>query len=198
MCGRFETTPSIQSLIEVLKKENIDLQLDFESKKNKTINIAPTESIISIIKSDQNYKLSVSKWGIKFNSDSPLIFNSRIETIQEKKYWFNLFGKNRSLVPMTAFYEWKTEGKKKTPYRIFIPNEEIFFVPALYYLDKDQNIYTSLITTIPNDFVKTIHHRMPVIFNIKNGLKYFSDSAESNLLKCIPYAGKMSMEKFNL
>ncbi len=198
MCGRFEATPSIQYIIEVLKEEKINIQLDYKKKENKTVNISPTESILIVLKSDQNYKLSIAKWGIKFKIDSPLIFNSRIETIKEKKYWLNLFDKNRSLVPMSAFYEWKKEGTKKIPYRIFLPDNEMFFVPALYFLDKEKNICTSLITTTPNGFIKPIHHRMPVIFSINEGIKYLSNSLEFNLQKCVPYSGEMSMEKYYL
>ncbi len=195
MCGRFETKPSVQSLVKKLKEYDVELQLEFENEKNKSINIAPTEKIFSISFSNEAYKLSLTNWGIKFNSDSPLIFNSRIETILEKRFWRSLFEKQRAIVPMSAFYEWKKEGTKKTPYRIFLPDEEIFFVPALNYFDKDKNIFTSLITTTPNDFIKPIHHRMPVILKIKDGIKYLTDDAKLNLSRCIPYEGKMEMER---
>ena len=195
MCGRFETKPSVQTLVRKLKEYEIDLQLELDDDKNKSINIAPTEKIFSLSYSGSGYKLSLTNWGIKFNSDSPLIFNSRIETIREKKYWQSLFDKNRLLVPMSAFYEWKKEGMRKIPYRIFLPDEEIFFVPALYFADKDKNIFTSLITTTPNDFIKPIHHRMPVILKINEGIKYLNDNSESNLSRCVPYSGKMEMER---
>ncbi len=195
MCGRFETKPSVQTLIKKLKECNVELQLEFEDEKNKSVNIAPTEKIFLISYSNDIYKLSLTNWGIKLNSDSPLIFNSRIETILEKRFWQNLFDKNRALVPMSAFYEWKKEGTKKIPYRIYLPDEEIFFVPALNYTDKNNNIFTSLITTTPNNFIKPIHHRMPVIFNIKEGIKYLTDDKELNLSRCKPYDGKMDMER---
>ena len=198
MCGRFETKPSIQSLVRALKKQNIDLDLklslELKLAPTKSVNIAPTNKILSITYIDSRYKLSQTNWGIKFSSGSPLIFNSRIETITEKKFWLSLFDKNRLLVPMSAFYEWKKEGTKKIPYRISLPDEELFFVPALSYIDKDKNTFTSLITTTPNDFIKPIHHRMPVILKIKEAINYLIDDPESNLTKCKPYSGKMQME----
>lgn len=194
MCGRFETKPSVQTLVKVLEKHGIVLQLDLQSEDKKSVNIAPTNKIFSISHSANNYKLSLTNWGIKFSEKSPLIFNSRIETIKEKKFWTMLFYKNRLLVPMSAFYEWKKEGARKIPYRIFLPDEEIFFVPALFSIDKDKKIYTSLITTTPNKFIKPIHHRMPVILKIKYGLNYLLDDLETNLSRCIPYSGKMDLE----
>ncbi len=100
MCGRFENTPSIQTLIDELKKYDIDLQLDLELESNsklklepelelkyrKSVNIAPTNKIFSISYTSNNYKLSFTNWGIKFSDKSPLIFNSRVETIKEMKF----------------------------------------------------------------------------------------------------------------
>lgn len=194
MCGRFETKTSVQTLVNALDNYGINLQLDFESGDKKSVNIAPTNKIFSISYADNIYRLSFTNWGIKFSQDSPLIFNSRIETIKEKKFWMSLFDKNRLLVPMSAFYEWKKEGARKIPYRIFLPDEEIFFVPALFHIDKSKTIHTSLITTTPNKFIKPIHHRMPVIFKIKDGINYLLDNVENNLLHCVPYSGKMDLE----
>ena len=198
MCGRFETLPSIQSLIQTLQDNNIDIKIKFNDLPKKNKNIAPAEEIFSISNTGQDFFLSKTNWGIKFSPDSPLIFNSRIETIREKKFWQNLFDNNRLLVPMTGFYEWKKENNKKIPYRIYLPDEKIFFVPALFHVDKDQNIQTSLITTKPNEFIRKIHHRMPVILRITEGIQYLVGDKESNLNKCIPYTGEMLMERADI
>ena len=95
---------------------------------------------------------------------------------------------------MSAFFEWKKEPTRKIPYRIFLPDEEIFFVPALNFIDKDKNVFTSLITTTPNKFIKPIHHRMPVILRIKEGINFLIDDPETNLTLCIPFNGKMDCE----
>ena len=118
MCGRFESIPNAEGLLDQLKQLNIDLIVEKEDGL-KTVNIAPTEKINGIRKQENQYFLSSYKWGIKFSQSSPLIFNSRIETIVEKKFWQDTFNRNRCLIPMSAFYEWKKEGSKKVPYRIF-------------------------------------------------------------------------------
>jgi putative SOS response-associated peptidase YedK len=120
-----------------------------------------------------------------------------METIHEKKFWMNTFDKNRCLVPMSAFYEWTKEGSKKVPYRIFLKDEELFLVPALYHLDKEKNMFASLLTTTSNTFIKKIHHRMPVIFTFNNALNYFTNTVQENLKLCIPFPHpvKMGMER---
>jgi len=185
MCGRFEMgiNPKeflleLQSLFDVITIEKLD-------DKNAKYNIAPTQKVLTLIKSDNSFNLKLMNWGIKFSPSSPLIFNSRIETIKEKSFWFKLFSKNRCLVPMTGFYEWKKEGNKKQPYKINLKNEPLFFVPALFHQTKD-DYYASLITTTPNNFIQPIHHRMPVIFRKEEALNYFTQNAEYNLAHCLP------------
>lgn len=187
MCGRFENKVNENQFVQLFKEMQIDLLIDESIKKYKNENIAPTDKIFAIRRLNENYQLSLVNWGIKFKVDSPLIFNSRIETIKEKKYWFTLFDKNRCIVPMSGFYEWKKEGNKKIPHKIYLPDKEIFFVPALYYTDNQKNVYTSLITTVPNNFIKQIHHRMPVILDLKTAIEFLSNDAGRNLELCLPY-----------
>jgi putative SOS response-associated peptidase YedK len=186
MCGRFESKPNADGLLQQLKQLNIPLVTDEVTPPN-TVNIAPTEDILGIRKLEVNYLLSPYSWGIKFSPSSPLIFNSRIETIIEKKFWRDTFNKNRCLVPMSAFYEWKKEGNHKVPYRIFLKNQDLFFIPALFILNHDNKYSVSLITTTPNEFIKPIHHRMPVIFTYDNAVSFLTNTIEKNLQLCVPF-----------
>jgi putative SOS response-associated peptidase YedK len=194
MCGRFETKPNTEGLVDQLRQLNIDLVVEKEDAL-KTVNIAPTEKINGIRKQEDKFVLSSYDWGIKFSKSSPLIFNSRIETITEKKFWQDTFNRNRCLIPMSAFYEWKKEGSKKVPYRIFLTTEDLFFVPALYY-----NSSASLITTTPNEFIKPIHHRMPVILTYQNAVSFLTNTVDQNLKLCVPFPKPeiMRMERVNL
>lgn len=177
----------------MFNQNNLELEVDDKIEKRTEEDIRPTQKILSVMLNDETYNLAKVNWGIKFSEDSPLIFNSRIETIKEKKYWNTLFAKNKCIVPMTAFYEWKSEGKRKIKYRIFLPDEEIFFVPAIYHKDK-KKIFASLITTVPNKFIKEIHHRMPVIFDLENAISFLNDDAVKNLGRCVSYSDKKKME----
>ena len=199
MCGRFEIKPNAEGLIKQLEQLKIDLIVE-KDEELKSVNIAPTEKITGIRKQQKKYLLSSFQWGIKFSHSSPLIFNSRMETIIEKKFWKDSFNRNRCLIPMTAFYEWKKEGGKKVAYRIFLKAEDLFFIPALYYINNENTYSASLITTTPNDFIKPIHHRMPVIFTYKNAISFLTNTADQNLKLCIPFPNPeiMEMERVNL
>lgn len=191
MCGRFENTIPVSDLINLnLFSQEDHLPADSSPKHN----IAPTQTIITIMQENGKIRSVPMNWGIKFKNDSPLIFNSRIETIKEKPYWMNLFDKNRCLVPMSAFYEWVKENgsTRKTPHRIYLKDKKFFFVPALY-VERGDEFFASLITTTPNKFIEKIHHRMPVILRPEEALEYLTNDYSSNLIKCVPYPDSNGM-----
>ena len=196
MCGRFENRLSLEDLSKSLGDD-----LFKEVLEHVVSNIAPTQKIITLRYDNNKLQVKPMNWGIKFSKDSPLIFNSRIETIKEKSFWKNLFDKNRCVVPMTAFYEWKTDKAtgKKIPHRIYLKNNKYFFVPALYF-EKEKEFFASLITTTPNSFIAQIHHRMPVIIKPEELINYFTNSYSENLNNCTPYSDidNMVMERTTL
>lgn len=194
MCGRFENKIREDWMMEKLAEFDFKIFLKNIGEERKKENIAPTNSIFALIKEDENFLGENNIWGIKFSDESPLIFNSRIETISEKHFWKMLFDRNRCIVPMSAFYEWKKEKSKKIPYRIFLKNEDMFFVPALFNKDKKGKKSISLITTEPNEFMKNIHNRMPVILNIKDAIEYLTGDAEKNIKNCVPYKDEKNMD----
>lgn len=195
MCGRFENIISTEDLFSHLELKD----LVPEPEVSKT-NISPTQKIMTLVLKDDSLKYLPMKWGIKFSKESPLIFNSRIETIKEKPYWMNIFKASRCIVPMSAFYEWKTEGDKKIPFRIFLKDEKIFFVPAVF-IEHENELFASFITTPPNEFIKKIHHRMPVILRKDDAIDFLKcDDLTVNLEKCTPFKDidDMAMERITL
>lgn len=176
MCGRFELNN------KMYREMNPDFNFsdDFEFER---IDIRPTDMILSV---DKDLNVSEKKWGMQMKDN--LVFNSRIETILEKDFWRDLFDRNRTITPMTAFYEWTTNFNKdhnlplssKIPFRIFPSNKEVHYLASIIY--KDQ---VSFITTEPNSFMKSYHNRMPVLLNKEDAFKYLHGDVEDyfNLLK---------------
>ena len=201
MCGRYENVFPQEEIFPFLEQSFIDKMSEWKPtvRKIKTENIAPTDRIIAFNNQGKGLQPLEVNWGIKFKADSPLIFNSRIETVKEKPYWKSLFKKNKLLIPMTGFYEWKLEGKKKVPYKIWLPDHKLFFVPALF-TPIDGNVHASFITTEPNEFMTNVHKRMPVILTTDYIEKFFSNTIEENLELCKPLsdAEPMEMEPANI
>ncbi len=185
MCSRFENKETGESMFK--KFENDFLMLNIAAKNIKQINIAPNDDILIIKKSDNEFTLTSFSWGIKFPGDkSPLIFNSRIETISSKQYWKNLFTKSRCIIPATAFYEWENAGKIKIPRRISFENIPMFFFAGIY-VKIDDGIFASIITTSANNTIAKIHNRMPVIFSKEEGFNFLNADTDTALTMCKPY-----------
>lgn len=188
---RIRLTQAIESAEENLEEE-IEREIEEQRENGRDENYpdAVLTHMIPVIAYDKGIKyLTEMKWGIQFDPEkkSPLIFNSRDDTVSTKPFWKKLFDRNRILIPMTGFYEWKDIGqKKKQKHKLILKNKKLFFVPGLYWKNKEGVNEFSLITTSPNSHVIKIHSRMPVILDDENVLNYFTDSSEENFKKLKP------------
>ena len=79
-------------------------------------------------------------------------------------------------MPADGFFEWKSEGSKRQPYRITLAEERPFALAGIWEtwtVDKDGKDFAEgdeietfcIITTTPNAMMKSIHRRMPVILD---------------------------------
>lgn len=167
MCGRFQLSVKGKHISE---RFNVEV---FDEKYSPSYNCAPSQNL-AVISNKKPNELSFFKWGlIPFWAKDPKIgnklINARAESLSEKASFKSAFSKRRCLIPANGFYEWKRDGKRKTPYRIFVKSEELFAMAGLWEKwkdaeDKPINSFT-IITTEPNSLMKNIHNRMPVILN---------------------------------
>jgi putative SOS response-associated peptidase YedK len=167
MCGRYSSDGiDVSTLVERFDAQNT-LE-DFEPNHN----IKPTNEAPVIFERDSKRELHRMQWGlIPFWAKDPKIgnkmFNARAETVGEKPAFKSSFRRKRCLVPATGFYEWKQEGRGKTPYLFTVGDHEVFGFAGLYDTWRTPSgdvLYTyTLITTTPNELVAQAHDRMPVI-----------------------------------
>ena len=95
------------------------------------------------------------------------MINARAETLTEKGAFKNLVDRRRCLVPADGFYEWRKEGKRKVPMWFHLKSKEPFAFAGLWDVwqkPNGNNLETfTIITTEPNELMRPIHNRMPVI-----------------------------------
>jgi putative SOS response-associated peptidase YedK len=148
-------------------------QLKIDIPISKRYNIAPSQQILAITQEDEERKANLFRWGlIPFWSKDPSIgnklINARAETLDEKPSFKHLIKRKRCLIISDGFYEWKKEEGKKQPYFIHMKSRKSFALAGLWdaWGDKDDCVYTcTIITTVPNDLMKPLHSRMPVILD---------------------------------
>ena len=113
------------------------------------------------------------RWGlVPFWAKDPSIgnrmINARAETVAEKPSYRAAYRHRRCVVLADGFYEWQREGDPRRP--ISFPSRTAsrshWLVcgrtgPTRRVGESLQT--TTLITTVANDFMTPLHHRMPVI-----------------------------------
>jgi len=143
----------------------------------------PSGNEMPVVVRAQKNELVMMQWGLvphwtKGQKPVKPLINARAETLAEKPSFRNLLASNRCLVPATGFFEWKTEGHRKTPFYISLKGSPCFTFAGLYDEWKDPagtKIATyTIITTAPNELVAAIHNRMPVILKQKNEERWLS------------------------
>ncbi|MEZ5057353.1 MAG: SOS response-associated peptidase [Saprospiraceae bacterium] len=168
MCGRYSFVVSI----EKIKQEFPDL----EAMENIRVsyNIAPTQHAY-VITNEKPDKLQYLIWGLvphwsNDGKNSGKLINARREGIEVKPSFRLPIRKRRCLVLADSFYEWKTVGNQKIPYRILPKNGKIMTFAGLWDVWYDGNYAVksfTIITTAANRDVSNLHDRMPVILNNK-------------------------------
>lgn len=137
-------------------------------------NIAPTQHIAAIRNDEEDGReLTMLRWGLipfwaKDKSIGNRMINARAETVAEKPAYRAAYHRRRCLVLADGFYEWHKEGVGKVPYFISLANEQPFALAGLWESwqskESDESIQSAtLITAAANDFMASLHHRMPVI-----------------------------------
>ena len=134
--------------------------------------MAPTQKIPVITYEQDSRPLNELEWGFlpSWAKDPATIkkpANARSETVHEKKYFATAFKQRRCLVPVSGWYEWKPLPIGKQPMHIRLRSGRPFAMVALYEVwtgpgDLERTTFATL-TCQPNDFLRRIHQRMPVI-----------------------------------
>jgi putative SOS response-associated peptidase YedK len=165
MCGRFTLTTDLDQLEERFSFHTANLAF------KPHYNIAPSQQILAVIGAEER-RAELLRWGLipswaKDPSMGDRMINARAETVAEKPSFRRALQKRRCLILADGFYEWKKEGKKKTPMYITLKSHEPFGFAGLWETWKSPDgeaIHScTIITTTPNALMEPIHNRMPVI-----------------------------------
>jgi putative SOS response-associated peptidase YedK len=164
MCGRFTFQPTEA----VYKRFQLSNRLDSLTAR---YNIAPGQMVPAIIAHSPR-RIVRMRWGLiphwaKDEKTAYNMMNARIETLTQRPAFRGLLSHNRCLVPASGFYEWKAEGRDKTPYDIHPEDQPYLAFAGLYDVwitPRGEELSTcTIITTEADPFLARLHHRMPVV-----------------------------------
>ena len=115
------------------------------------------------------------------------LINARGETLKQKPSFRSGFKMRRCLIVADGFYEWKRSGKIRQPFYVHLKSDSLFGFAGLWesWNDPDGNIVesTTIITTSPNELIREIHDRMPVILHPDQYETWLLDSTPEHALQ---------------
>ena len=196
MCGRFNSIASGRDFAKIYDADFIGIELQ------PNHNVAPVSKIYVLTQQASQKIIDVMIWGLvpswsKDKTRSASMINARSETLTEKPSFRNLLSKNRCVIPLLGFYEWKVlpgEGKKpiKQAHYISRSDGQVMTVAGLWTTWKDVDnslLYTCTIITVEaTNKLAEIHHRMPVILERENVDSWLDadQSLPADLLRVAP------------
>jgi putative SOS response-associated peptidase YedK len=167
MCGRFTLIAPGEAVAELFDLSDIP-------EIAPRYNIAPTQPVAAVRHNRDTGKREFTHfyWGLipgwaKDPTIGSRMINARSETASEKPSFRTAFKYRRCLIPADGFYEWwKVDGGKQ-PVRIQMKDEQPFAMAGLWEHwqspDGSEIESCTILTTGPNELLKPIHNRMPVI-----------------------------------
>ncbi|CAN2251230.1 putative SOS response associated peptidase; defective prophage 6 [Bacillus vallismortis] len=182
MCGRFTLFSAFDDIIDQFDSDQFFPKAEYRL----SYNIAPSQNILAIISDGSNQRLGKLRWGLippwaKDEKVGYIMINARAETLTEKPAFRKPLVSKRCMIPADSFYEWKRlDPKTKIPIRIKLKSSALFAFAGLYEVWKTPQgtpLGTcTIITTTPNEFMKDIHDRMPVILTHRDEKEWLNPS----------------------
>lgn len=170
-------------------------------------NLAPTQeaAVVRVLSPGGPRRLDLLKWGLipywaKEAAIGNRLINARAETIAEKPAFKASFKKKRCLVVTDGFYEWKKEGTGKQPYLIHREDGKPFAFAGLWSSwrnpESGDTVETyTILTTEPNDLLRPLHNRMPVILD-KPSFEEWLDPKQEDTGKLQPLLAPAPVQGF--
>jgi putative SOS response-associated peptidase YedK len=169
MCGRFTLTdPNADLAVQFSLPEIPDLQPRY--------NVAPTQPVAAVRVAAESAvrEMILLHWGLipfwaKDRRIGARMINARSETVAEKPAFRVALRRRRCLVLADGFYEWQKQNGAKQPYYVRLQDGRAFAFAGLWeqWSGPDGDVIESctLITTRPNELLRPVHNRMPVILH---------------------------------
>ena len=151
--------------------------------------IAPTAEAPVLIASGDKVVAEFQRWGIP-GWRGGLMINARAETVCEKPMFRKSIAAQRCVIPASGYYEWDA-GKHKYFFQL---SGKPIYLAGIYDNIEGSNCFV-ILTTAPNERVKDIHDRMPLILNHDQVRPWLTDAQSAlSLLTIVPPALQRSSE----
>lgn len=169
MCGRFriQDQPSDEKLAELFRQA-IEISLKTGVKMKTSGDVRPTDVAPVIAPSALHRTMGAfpMQWGFTHPKRGMLVFNTRMETAQERDMLAGSVDDRRCLIPADCYYEWKkVDLQKKDRYAFRAEDGSPLYMAGLYIRTSDEHRLPcfTILTQDADKSIKDLHPRMPVL-----------------------------------
>ena len=183
MCGRYQFSTERNREFQQIVRQAQRRRGGDEAKPTfpLTGDIAPAQEAPVLIAEGNRVTAVFQRWGIP-GWRGGLVINARAETVCDKPMFRRSMTGRRCVIPATGYYEWDTARHK---YFFQQPGEPLYL--AGIYDNVDGQDCFVVLTTTPNDSVRDIHDRMPLILSHDQVRPWLTNSlAALELLTTVP------------
>ena len=185
MCGRFFVAtddPELEDIIVQLEKESERMGRKLPPIRRGEV--FPTNHVAALTGKGKN-PYAQMQWGFKHFKGTGVIINARSESAGERPTFRKPLQEGRCLIPATYYYEWQTDGNKKTRNIMRDPKERKIYMAGLFRQEAEVDVPRFVILTrAAARQIQSIHDRMPVILDEAGREEWLSDSPDvDNVLR---------------
>jgi putative SOS response-associated peptidase YedK len=191
MCGRAKLPEDVSEI-------KLDLKTDFDEigDYRPRWNAAPTSQLPVLVSTHGKRTLTLMRWGLipAWAKDTKIgysTFNARAEDIETRPAFRGAWKAcRRCLVVADGYYEWRDSDRQ--PFAVALENRGPMTFAGLWDLwrgpDGKPLKSFAIVTTQANEFLKTLHNRMPALLTPDCWAAWLGE-ASGNDLKCMlkPY-----------
>jgi len=164
VCGRFTLTLPPDLIAEAFGLDDVPI---LEARYN----IAPTQpvAVVRRLRPGGPRQLDLLRWGVTLPSGeasrrSGPVINARSESLATRPAFRDAFRRRRCLVPADGFYEWAPGSGRRQAFHVTRKDGRPLAFAGLWEPGQGGAPASAVIlTTQPNELLRPIHDRMPVI-----------------------------------
>ena len=184
MCGRYRFGEGIwDEDLAVTMAQAVRVAEKFGVKMKTEGEIRPTDVAPVIAPSARDRSLGAfpMQWGFNHPKRGMLVFNTRMETAQERGMLAGSIDDRRCLVPAECYYEWKKiDPKRKERYTFRAVDGSPLFMAGLYIRTSDvrQLPCFTILTQDAQKAIRDLHPRMPVLVPWSRAAEWLSPDTD--------------------
>ena len=157
MCGRYSfTMEQCEEIAQIIQT----VQDKFGTQAAEAVRqgeVTPGCKMPVLIASDEGPTPELMVWG--FRMPKSMLINAKAETALEKPTFAESVRYRHCVIPSTGFYE--SDGDKRR-YHFTLPGEQALYMAGIYDVRGGVPCFC-ILTTAPNDSMREVHDRMPLV-----------------------------------